>query len=56
MILTNSTPYELQNKIEKLRKEMIILGLRNGFGCPQTINISQKLDNYIAKYQATKRI
>jgi hypothetical protein len=56
MIITNFTPNELQNKIEKLRKEMIVLGLRNGFGSPQTINVSQKLDNYIAKFQASKRI
>jgi hypothetical protein len=55
MIIANFTPYELQNKIETLRKEMINIGLSNGFGSPKTITISQKLDRYIAKYQAGKK-
>jgi DNA-binding Lrp family transcriptional regulator len=51
----NLTPNELQNRIEKLREEMILLGLRNGFKCPRTITVSQKLDQYIAKYQAKQK-
>ncbi|WML44442.1 aspartyl-phosphate phosphatase Spo0E family protein [Neobacillus sp. PS3-40] len=55
MATTNYAPYELQNKIEQLRKEMIMLGLSNGLGCPKTISVSQILDQYIAKYQACKK-
>jgi hypothetical protein len=51
----NLTPDELQSKIEKLREEMILLGLRNGFKCPRTITVSQKLDQYIATYQAKQK-
>lgn len=56
MITTNFTLNELQIKIEKLRQEMVTLGLRNGFKCSKTINVSQKLDKYIAKYQGSNRI
>jgi hypothetical protein len=56
MIRTNFTPTELQNKIEHLRKEMIILGLKNGLECQKTITVSQTLDQYIAKYQAMKKM
>lgn len=43
---------ELLNLIESLRKEMIIVGLKEGLSSDKTIEISQKLDQYIASYQA----
>lgn len=45
---------ELENKIEFLRNEMIMIGLKEGLSSEKTISISQKLDCYIAKYQAQK--
>lgn len=37
--------------IEKLRKEMITIGMKNGFECSQVISISQKLDLLIYEFQ-----
>lgn len=43
-------PYELRNQIEILREEMVTIGLSEGLCSEQTIQISQKLDRYIATY------
>lgn len=44
----------LVKTIESLRKEMIRIGLQEGLTSEKTIEISQKLDVFIAKYQAVK--
>ncbi|MCM3664946.1 aspartyl-phosphate phosphatase Spo0E family protein [Mesobacillus subterraneus] len=41
----------LTMKIELFREEMIKLGLKTGFGSPETVQISQTLDELILKYQ-----
>jgi hypothetical protein len=41
----------LGNKIESLRNEMIRIGIQEGLTSTRTIQISQKLDTYIAIYQ-----
>lgn len=41
----------LINTIESLREEMILIGIQEGFASEKTIQISQKLDGYIVKYQ-----
>jgi hypothetical protein len=46
--------YELEKTIELLRKEMIHIGLQDGFTSEGTVILSQKLDFYIAKYQTLK--
>ncbi|NWQ42696.1 aspartyl-phosphate phosphatase Spo0E family protein [Bacillus sp. EB106-08-02-XG196] len=43
-------PYELSDKIEILREEMVMIGLNEGFCSQKTIEASQKLDQYIAIY------
>lgn len=43
---------ELLCIIENLRREMICVGLKEGLSSEKTIEISQKLDQYIANYQA----
>ncbi|NMD69984.1 aspartyl-phosphate phosphatase Spo0E family protein [Bacillus sp. DNRA2] len=43
---------ELLCTIESLRREMICVGLKEGLSSEKTIEISQKLDQYIANYQA----
>ncbi|WP_147534898.1 aspartyl-phosphate phosphatase Spo0E family protein [Bacillus marasmi] len=43
---------ELLGLIENLRREMICVGLKEGLTSEKTIEISQKLDRYIANYQA----
>ena len=42
---------QLLCNIEKLRKEMITIGMKNGFECSQVICISQKLDLLIYEFQ-----
>ena len=44
----------LITNIEKLRKEMITVGMKDGFACPQVIYISQKLDFLIYEFQKLK--
>lgn len=44
---------ELLKTIETLRKEMIQIGNKEGFSSTQTLEISQKLDTFIFKYQAS---
>jgi len=56
------TPYEekehfltqLENRIQKLRKELIAVGMKEGFSGSTTIQVSQQLDNFIFKYQQFK--
>jgi hypothetical protein len=43
---------KLEKVIESLRKEMIRIGIQEGLTTKRTIAISQKLDKYIAIYQA----
>ncbi|MGJ7921498.1 aspartyl-phosphate phosphatase Spo0E family protein [Neobacillus sp. LXY-4] len=43
---------ELLGIIESLRKEMIKVGLKEGLSSEKTIEISQRLDRYIAHYQS----
>lgn len=50
--MTNSE--HLIASIEKLRKEMITVGMQNGFKCPQVICMSQKLDLLIYEIQISK--
>lgn len=38
-------------KIEYLRKELLNAGAQRGYGNPETIRISQNLDELILKYQ-----
>lgn len=40
--------------IEKTRREMIVSGLEDGLLSKRTIELSQQLDEYIAKYQMLK--
>lgn len=42
---------QLIANIEKLRKEMIAAGMKNGLECPQVISISKKLDMLIYECQ-----
>ena len=44
--------FELVKMIESLREEMIRVGLKEGLSSDKTVEISQKLDQYIANYQA----
>ncbi|RSD25423.1 aspartyl-phosphate phosphatase Spo0E family protein [Mesobacillus subterraneus] len=41
----------LSVKIELFREEMIKSGLKTGFGSPETVYLSQLLDELIMKYQ-----
>lgn len=43
---------KLAETIESLRKEMILIGTKEGLSSPKTIAISQKLDGFIAKYHS----
>lgn len=45
------TKEQIKTDIEILRKEMVLVGMKNGFGSPNTIIISQKLDVLIFEYQ-----
>ena len=44
----------LLQKIESLRIQLTYNGIEKGFNDQKTIEISQKLDNYILKYQSLK--
>lgn len=50
-MLKIDTNLELLGLIENLRREMICVGLKEGLSSEKTIEISQKLDIYIANYQ-----
>lgn len=54
MILEKMDLCQLEDKIELLRKEMMMLGLKEGISSEKTIFISQKLDHYITMYQTQK--
>lgn len=51
-MLTTDEISELMKTIESLRKQMIISGLTEGLSSKNTIAISQRLDEHIAKYQS----
>ncbi len=42
---------DLLNTIESLRQEMIRIGIQEGLSSSKTIELSQKLDIFISKYQ-----
>lgn len=44
-------PEQLLAKIEKLRKEMITVGIKKGLECSQVIEMSQRLDLLIFEFQ-----
>jgi hypothetical protein len=50
-LLKTDEIFSLGNKIESLRNEMIRIGIQEGLTSTRTIQISQKLDMYIAIYQ-----
>lgn len=52
--MLKSAPNSLENKIELLRKELLLHVTTNGLHGEQTILVSQRLDTYIAKYQMKK--
>jgi len=41
---------EIIQKIEEIRKELMIFGVKNGFQDPQVIKTSQMLDELINQY------
>jgi len=43
---------DLLNIIATVREEMIRTGMKEGLTSTKTITLSQRLDEYIAKYQA----
>lgn len=45
---------QLNFKIEFLRQEMIKTGIEEGFTSERTIQLSQRLDQYIIEYQLLK--
>jgi hypothetical protein len=52
MLMSNNVEKsDLTKIIKKLRQEMIRTGLNKGLTNERTIQISKKLDEYIAKYQ-----
>ncbi|QHE51612.1 aspartyl-phosphate phosphatase Spo0E family protein [Pontibacillus sp. HMF3514] len=42
---------DLESQIEKLRYDMVTLGLTLGVSNPKTIEISKQLDKYLTEYQ-----
>lgn len=42
---------DLEKNIRTLRKELILIGTKEGLTSENTIKISQKLDLFITKYQ-----
>lgn len=53
IIIPTADISELVKTIESLRQEMLRVGKNEGLSSEKTIYISQMLDFYIAKYQAT---
>jgi hypothetical protein len=51
MCLSKEKSYLLKI-INSMREELIQIGVNEGIGSEHTLEISQKLDEYIAKYQA----
>ncbi|MEH6996071.1 aspartyl-phosphate phosphatase Spo0E family protein, partial [Neobacillus drentensis] len=43
-------PYELSDQIEIKREELVLIGLHEGLCSEKTIEVSQKLDHFIAIY------
>lgn len=48
---TYENKYNLLSTINSLRKEMVRVGIEEGLNSEKTLNMSQKLDIYITKYQ-----
>ena len=53
-VLTVDNRSGFDRKIESLRKELINCGMQEGFTHEKTLELSQKLDTIIARYQASK--
>ncbi|GKU84011.1 aspartyl-phosphate phosphatase Spo0E family protein [Niallia sp. NCCP-28] len=45
---------QLESHIQKLRKELISVGMKEGFNDSNTVQLSQKLDYFILIYQQLK--
>ncbi|GKU82903.1 aspartyl-phosphate phosphatase Spo0E family protein [Niallia sp. NCCP-28] len=45
---------QLENQIQRLRKELIHVGMEKGFNNSTTLQISQQLDYFIFQYQQFK--
>ncbi|WP_394237249.1 Spo0E family sporulation regulatory protein-aspartic acid phosphatase [Niallia oryzisoli] len=50
--IKNDEKNDLMNIITTIREEMIRTGMREGLTSTNTITLSQRLDEYIARYQA----
>jgi hypothetical protein len=53
-VLTLDNRSGVDRTIESLREELINSGMQVGFTHEKTLELSQKLDSFIAKYQASK--
>lgn len=42
---------DLEKEIETLRQKMIAVGMKKGFAHPETVQVSQELDQLIIKAQ-----
>lgn len=50
-VLNNKRNQSLLDEINSLRREMIIIGISKGLDNKKTIELSQKLDSILNKYQ-----
>lgn len=53
-VLTVDNQSGFDKTIESLRKELINSGMQEGLTHEKTLELSQKLDTFIARYQASK--
>ena len=53
-VLTLDNRSGVDRTIESLREELINSGMQVGFTHKKTLELSQKLDSFIASYQASK--
>jgi Spo0E like sporulation regulatory protein len=53
-VLTLDNRSGVDRTIESLREELINSGMQVGFTHEKTLELSQKLDSFIARYQASK--
>ena len=53
-VLTLDNRSGVDRTIESLREELINSGMQVGFTHEKTLELSQKLDSFIASYQASK--
>lgn len=48
-------PEELKAKIERVRNEMVRVGMREGLSHPSTVKLSQELDELLNQLERQKR-